>query len=534
MPVKNLVSEFISYRDTLCFTPIAVDLQEQNPQLAPFVSRFFSLENFAEQIAEKRKSRVNRLLLHKALREQYQGIKASSLTTANIDSLRADETFTITTGHQLCLFTGPVYFIYKIVHAINLAAKLKEIYPNQHFVPVFWMASEDHDFAEVSSAKINGERVEWALNSKQAPVGRLQLNDFNAVINQFCLAFNDGPRAKELTRLIENCYKDNFTLAAATRLLVNELFGNYGLVILDGDHAELKREFAKVVAEDLQNQVSFKAISEVTEQLTKSYKPQIHPRSCNFFLFNDGARRRIDKTETGFELAETGIQFSETELLAELATNPENFSPNVALRPLYQEFTLPNLTYIGGGGELAYWLQLKGMFESFKVPFPMLALRNSVMLVGEDERNLLTKLQLQTIDVFQPEQQLAKKLVQHYEEPAFASLALELNAIKALYAKLNDQVGGKDSGLETHILAQLAKQEKFFKNLESKLVRVSKVKHAATLNKLHKLKQALFPGGGLQERSDNVFTFLFRNPDLIELLITELNPENESFTVINL
>jgi len=534
MSTETLVSHYLSYPDTHCFSPIAVDLHSADEKLNPFVSRFFSLDNFADQINEKKVRKVNRQVLHQVLTAQYNEHDTSVATRSNIDLLKEENTFTITTGHQLCLFTGPLYFIYKIIHTINLAARLKERFPENNFVPVFWLASEDHDFAEVSSVNVNGERIAWEPDTHQAPVGRLQLDHFDEVILQLKSALGDGPRANELLKLVEKCYRKEYHLSLATRLLTNELFGKYGLVILDADDKRLKQQFAPIVQKDIREMISYSAVARTSEELSRNYKLQVHPRACNFFLFKANARKRIDKTDNGFELADTNISFTNEELLLHLETHPEDFSPNVIMRPLYQEFTLPNLAYIGGGGEQAYWLQLKGMFSDFDIPFPILVLRNSALLIEEDQEKQLQKIKVSIKQMFQPEEKLVKTLIREFEQDQFANLSEENEKLKIVFLKLMADVGHRDVGLQRYVAAELRRQENFFRSLETKLIRAGKIRHSATLYQLNKLRNSLFPNGGLQERSANILTYLFRYPNIIDQLVSQLDPENKGFSVIRL
>ncbi|MES2628723.1 MAG: bacillithiol biosynthesis cysteine-adding enzyme BshC [Bacteroidota bacterium] len=525
------VKELITYGDTHSFTPIALDLHNAEERLLPFAGKFFSETTLVEQIDFKAQSPTNRDVLHASLVKQYEGIKLNAKVKANIELIRDQQTFTVTTGHQLGLFTGPLYFIYKIIHTINLAERATQLYPGKAVVPVFWMATEDHDFAEVAAASINGAKVQWDKDAKGMPVGRLSLDDIQTVFSTLESVLGDGPKAAEILTFLKKCYQPGYNLAKATRLLVNELFGKYGIVIIDGDDAALKALFAPVVRAELENQIAFKSVSEVTNQLSKQYKAQVNPRECNLFLFEEGVRRRIDRTDHGFMLADTAIRFTLPELLKRLEERPEDFSPNVILRPVYQEVLLPNLAYIGGGGELAYWLQLRELFSTLNIPFPLLVLRNSVQLIETDEKVLMDKIGLNTKDIFLPVQQLYKSLLTNVESEDFYSLTKQLEYQAAAFEALAASVGEKDPTLVAHVQAN----EKFLQGLEKKLYRVARNKHSSTLAQIDRLKESVFPGGGLQERKDNIFTFIFRHGfEVMDELVQQLDPENREFTVLYL
>lgn len=535
MSTITLQKELIGYRETNSFTPLALDLHERSNVLSDKVSAFFSPEAISGQINRKSTHAINRAALHQTLLEQYGSLKISREVKSNIDALLNDNCFTVVTGHQLCLFTGPLYFIYKIVHTINLAAKASELNPEKKIVPVFWMATEDHDFAEVAFANVNGTRIQWNTDANNRPVGRLKLDRIEEVLSTLHHNLGEGPRATEIVKLLEKVYKQGTDLATATRALVNELFGKYGLVVIDGDHRKLKSEFAPIVKKEILEQVSFHAVSDQTADLAKNYKIQVNPRECNFFLFEKGVRRRIDKVGNGFVLADTNVVFSTAELLARLESNPEDFSPNVIMRPLYQEVILPNLAYIGGGGELAYWLQLRSMFEKLSVPFPLLVLRNSVELIESDEKALMDKLGLDTKSLFHSKEQQYRMLIGDLESEDFYKLEKQIEQVEQFLASLSNSVGEKDPTLRAHVEAEAKRQQKFLHGLEKKLYRVAKHKHQSTLSRLDKLRDQLLPGGGLQERKDNIFTYIYRHGfQLIDVLVEELDPANEEFTVIYL
>ena len=368
-------TDCISFRETNYFSDFICDYLDQKPELKTLYNRFPILENFKAQIEEKQsndKSHLDpsRKVLVNVLKTQYEGINTSGLTTKHIESLKSKKTFTITTGHQLNLFTGPLYFLYKIISTINLTKQLKEAYPNYNFVPIFWMASEDHDFEEINYFNFKGKKVQW--NSKQTgSVGHFNTEGLEAVFDVVSAEFGPGKYAEQLKVWFKNAYLNYDNLADATRYLANELFGEHGLVILDSDHTDLKRLFIPNIEKELVEQTAFKHVSKTNKQLEElGLKIQVNPREINFFYINADLRERIVYENSEFKVNNTSISWSKKELLEHLNACPEHFSPNVIMRPLYQEVILPNLCYIGGGGEMIYWLQLKSNFEAQGVTFP--------------------------------------------------------------------------------------------------------------------------------------------------------------------
>ena len=235
-------SDCIPFRETGYFSSLICDYLEESSQLRPFYNRFPNIENFKAQISEKKLSfnNTSRNVLVSSLKKQYRGFNVSKETTSNIESLTNDNTFTITTGHQLNLFTGPLYFFYKIITTINLCKDLKKHYPENHFVPVYWMATEDHDFDEINFFNYQGKKDQWTKATSGA-VGEVDLNGLDDVYKAFSVALGLGKNAESLKALFTEAYLNHKTLAEASRYLVNELFSKFGLVIIDGNDADLKR-----------------------------------------------------------------------------------------------------------------------------------------------------------------------------------------------------------------------------------------------------------------------------------------------------
>ena len=240
----------ISYQETNKFSKLALDYLSEDEKLKPFINHFPTLENFEKQITEKKNNPVNREVLVEVLSQQNNIISLSAKSQKNIESLLNKNTFTVTSGHQLCLFTGPLYFMYKVISTINLAESLQAQYPKNDFVPVFWMATEDHDFQEVNHINLFGNKIEW--DSKQSgAVGRMSLGGFGSVLTELKLVLGTSENAKKLISIFEKAYLKHDNLADATRYLVNELFGEYGLVILDGNDKKLKQQFIPTIKKDV-------------------------------------------------------------------------------------------------------------------------------------------------------------------------------------------------------------------------------------------------------------------------------------------
>ena len=529
-------TDCIPFRETNYFSDFICDYLDQKPELRPLYNRFPLLENFKAQIEEKSKifQNNNREVLVEVLKEQYSKLNTSETTINHIESLTSNTTFTITTGHQLNLFTGPLYFIYKIISTINLTKELKEIYPDYNFVPIYWMASEDHDFEEINYFNFKGKKIQWNSNQTGA-VGHFNTEGLDAVFEVVSAEFGLGKNAEQLKNWYKEAYLNHDNLADATRYLANELFGEHGLVILDSDYKDLKRLFIPNIEKELIEQTAFKHVSETNKILEDlGLTVQVNPRGINLFYIKDGLRERIVEIDGVYSVVDTNITWSKSELLKHLDEVPERFSPNVIMRPLYQEVILPNLCYIGGGGEMIYWLQLKSNFEAQQVTFPMLLLRNSALVKTTKQADKLEKLNISDKDLFLNRNSFINKKVRKISniDVDFSEQIQHLEQqFEALY-KLAEQT---DKSFLGAVKAQEIKQIKGLRDLEKRLLKAQKKKLADQISRCTELQEQLFPGQSLQERNTNFSElYLEYGDDLIPELLKSLEPLKGEFLILNL
>lgn len=526
---------YIPFKDTGYFSPLITDYLDEKDELKPFYNRFPKLENFKAQVEEKQQSfsANSRAVLAARLEHQYKNIEASKSTLKNIELLKADNTFTITTGHQLNLFTGPLYFLYKIISTINLTTQLKERYPNYNFVPIYWMATEDHDFEEINYFNFKGKKIQWNTTS-QGAVGELYTNGLDRVLDLFSKELGHGQNADFLKTLFENAYVKHDNLSAATHYLANQLFKAYGLVIIDANDAPLKEQFTPFLEDELLNSTSYKTVAATNTQLEKTYNIQVNPREINLFYLKENLRERLVFENGLYKVNNTAITFTKDAILDEVKQHPERFSPNVIMRPLYQEVILPNLCYIGGGGELAYWLQLKPFFDAVKVPFPILLLRNSVLIQTEKQHEKLKKLKISKADLFlQPDAFINKKVRQISDiDIDFSPQKEQLNK---QFLALYELAAQTDKSFLGAVKAQEVKQLKGLDHLEKRLLKAQKRKLADQVSRMRDLQRDLFPNGSLQERNSNFSEFYLEYGDsLISNLVTSLQPLKNEFLILSL
>ncbi len=528
-------ASYIEYRDTKRFSSGLLRYLDQDGSLQPFYSHPPNLNGFKKLVANK-KVTANRVTLVKVLQQQYAKMQLHlpDSITKNIQLLGQENTFTVTTGHQLNLFTGPLYFIYKIATAIKLAQELKAEFPDKNFVPVYWMATEDHDFEEINHAFIGGKKISWDIETKGA-CGRLSTQGLSEVLKAYQGILGVSPNALQLASWIKEAYAQQHTLADATRYLVHKLFENYGLLIIDADHPELKKQFIEVMEADIMEQHSAKLISETNTQLKATgIEPPVNSREINFFYVKGEIRERIVYQNGQYQVLNTTIQFTEAELRKHINERPENFSPNVVMRPLYQESILPNLAYIGGGAEILYWLELKSTFSRYNLDFPVLLLRNSAQLITEQQEHQIKRLGLEAIDLFQSLDELKKTWILKNSTHNL-SVAKESEAIKSTFTELKDRAKTIDPTLVPSTEAIEVRLFKAMERLEKKMVKAEKRNHEEAMIQLEKLHNGFFYQDGLQERSENFgMYFTLFGQSFVDQLISAFQPLNAKFTLLTL
>lgn len=524
-------AKYISYKQTNAFSSVVLDYIDRKEDLRPFYSYSTDFDGFKNAI-ENRNFLADRALLVKTLQKQYDSISTTTLVQDNIALLADERTFTITTGHQLNIFTGPLYFIYKIVTAINLAKDLKKQFPEYNFVPVYWMATEDHDFEEINHVKVEDKMLTWNTKASGA-TGRISPKDIKEVLQAYKGYLGISKNGTKLSKLIESAYINQENLADATREMVDGLFGEHGLVCVDADDHQLKSQFASFILRDITEQNSYKHIQHSNENLEAiGYKPQVNPREINFFYMIDGLRERITEEHGHFNVLNTATTFSKEELQKEIDQFPERFSPNVVMRPLYQEVILPNLAYIGGGAEVTYWLQLKANFDYYNVPYPVLMLRNSALIIDSRSEQKMQMLNISHETLFNSTEALKTNWIKANVD-TYVSLENEDKTIRAIFDQIKLNAYNIDKTLSQSVDSAKTRTLKLLQNLDKKMLRAEKRKHVTSLEQIDNLKNKLFPSGVLQERVLNLAPmYVLYGDDFIDSLVESFDPLAHQFTIL--
>lgn len=521
----------IPYSETGYFNQLVVDFLAEHPHIRPFYKYSPVKPSFEEVIRAKKAHPQQRETLVAALEHQYNGLETSAAVKANISSLADLNTFTVVTAHQPNIFTGYLYFAYKILQTIKLADQLKSEHPQYNFVPVYYMGSEDADLDELGHVYIDGKNIVWPTG-QQGAVGRMKPEGFDELISKIKDALGHGTYSDELISLLRTAYLERENIQDATLFLVNELFGRYGLVVLVPDSPMLKKLFIPVMRDELLHQHSHRIVNETTERLSQHYKVQANPREINLFYLTETGRERIVRIGDTWKVLHMPVEFTAATLEQELQDHPERFSPNVILRGLFQETILPNIAFIGGGGEIAYWIELQELFAHYRVPFPVLILRNSFLMVDPVSQQRLQKLGLNITDLFGDVETLVNRFVQKHTN---ASLVLkdEYAAIDKLFDDLVLKARNIDITLEATVGSERKKAVKSIGKLEHKFLRAEKKKFAWQTEQIRTLKGKLFPANSLQERKENFMPwYIHQGPAFFDMIMEHLDPLSDQFGII--
>lgn len=504
----------------------------EDPNLRPFYKYPVSYDGFKNAIQDKSIEKIDRKTLVETLKRQHARLGKSLEVQANIEKLSLENTFTVVTAHQPSLFTGPLFYIFKIVSTINLARQLAQQFPEYNFVPVFITSGEDHDFEEVNHLNLFGKKLTWESGETGA-VGNMKTASLTAVLQDLKSIMGDGESAKALFETIERIHTTNERYSDAAFELAHFFFEEDGLVVLNTNDAALKRVFIPDIKEEIFNQPSQTLVSQSITALGQAgFASQATPREINFFYLTEQSRERIVFENGKFKVLNTSFTFDKNEMEAEIENHPERFSPNVVMRPIYQEKILPNLAYIGGGGELAYWLERKSQFGHFRVNFPVLVRRNSAMWIDLGTAKRLEKLNLSLDDIWTDTNDLVRKYVRENASAEF-SLNSEKTEIKTVFEKIAEKTAKIDLTLVKTVWAEHSKAEKSIEQLEARLVKAEKQKHETAIQQIQNLKEKLFPGGGLQERFENFIPFYLKyGKEFKQVLFDNFDPLEKKFVLI--
>jgi bacillithiol synthase len=472
----------------LGFKPLVSDYLLRDKKIKPLVNDFFSEDAIANQIERKQTQKVNREIIVNAIKNQYQ--KSKIEFPIQVDKLLNDNCYTVTTGHQLNIFGGPLYLFYKIIETINLAEHLKQNHPNLDFLPVFWMASEDHDFEEINHTFILGESFVWNTHQSGA-VGRFLIDEnFISLVSQVTDRLKSKPFGEKFSENITSSYLLGDTLANCNRRFIHSFFKDTPLIIIDGDDFSLKQLCAEIFEKELNDKITLKEVTKTNGYLSKNnYHQQVFVREYNLFHIEDSVRQRIESFDASKKI------------------EPEKISPNAFLRPVYQELILPNLVYIGGAGEIAYWLQLKATFDAMKVIFPLISVRNSSLFIDNSSWKKMQKLGITADDIFKPTDILKNEYLNRNNTESIG-FDDELKQLNEIYYQIEQKTKSADETLAPKVKADFVRVEQFLSDLRKRIEKHQKQKFDTSLQQIETIKNKLFPNSIPQERTESMLSML--------------------------
>lgn len=525
------MDSIISFKDSGFYSKLMLDYLGAAEQLKPFYQYSHDEAGIQQALANRTFDDEKRAVLKDTLLKQYElgGIKldAKNLVRQHIDALGNSNTYTITTGHQLCLLSGPLYVIIKIAHAIKLAQTLST--KQKPVVPVFWMATEDHDVDEIKTVVVNGRSYTWNTDATGVAVGTIHNSGIRSFIEQIG---NEMPELNDALASLIDVYVQSENLADATRLWAHQWFAQYGLVVIDAHQKELKQLFVPIIKQDVMNQLGQRVLEKANAQLKQlGYPIQVNGRAINHFYFDGNKRILIERKADLFELQDGSKHWTNAEMEQEIDLHPERFSPNVVFRPIYQECILPNIAYVGGPGELSYWLQLKALFQEVNISFPCLIARASFVLPDTASLRSIKKLQLSWSDIFNNQLQPRNSLLNKWEPTSEKELYPQL---LDAYQKLIDESMRIDNKISSSVIEHLQIEKQFFKKITQQLAKAKKQKFEQELKQFDEVIGSILPLGAPQERVQNIFTYTNSPISFIQLLMHHIQPISEGVKIISM
>lgn len=498
---------------------------EKPAQFSDFISHQPDLAAFHEAIAAKAKTYVDatRAVSIDVIQKQYEALEIQEDAVSHaLANLRKPDTFAIITAHQPCLMTGPLYFIYKIVSAIVLARSVQAKYPEHHIVPIYVIGSEDHDFDEINHFRLYQQNIEWSTTQTGA-VGRMMLENIESVLDQVEEILGNQSYSADILSQLKLSYKSERTLAEATAHFVYTLFGRFGLVVADMDDDRMKQVAIPLFERELADSFSKPLVEANQSALNEmGFDAQIHARDINLFHLTKETRMRITRNERSLILSDNELNINDLKHFT--STNTKSISPNVVLRPLYQQLALPGIAYVGGGAEVAYWMEVKNVFDTIQLPFPVLVRRDSALWIKSSIASLMKKTSIGIHELFSEVHRAQERYLLNQLSDDWS-----LNEIKAAFDETYNQlfleISQIDSGLVNMAKGFQSQHHNFIVKAESKLKKSLKSQHDVAMNRISKIWQDLFPGRSLQERSDSFLsTYAQHGPAFIDELVTRFNP----------
>ncbi len=515
------------------------------------VSQFYNgnFRNLADfnKLAEKVRSRTfQRKQLTAILEEQNRNYGCGSKTLGNIHNLKQNQTCAVVTGQQVGLFSGPLYTIYKALTAVKLTEYLNQNGQGS-FVPIFWLAADDHDFAEINHINLlnkNNQLEKIQCDSfsptTKLPASKILLTqEINACVQQLNNLTHDSEFKDKIISHLSEAYEPDKSYVEAFGKWMTRLFKSYGLIFIDASHQGFKElgksVFLKEIAENSPSTLCAIETSKKLKQAKYDCQIQLREGILNLF-FTDPERLSIGIKEDGYIIKDTQQTYGRDELFALMENKPYLCSPNVLLRPIYQDSILPTVAYIGGPSEVAYFAQMKGIYDRFSIPMPIIYPRKSLTIIEHKIKSVLQKHNVNVQDFWhnfdQTIQTIIKKFIPQSIDNFFSTAASHL---KQDFQSIKKEIVSIEPDLENSADLTLEKINQQFKYLEKKILKASKKQHEILIQQLHKMKNNLYPTNHLQERVLNIVPYLIKyGYPFIDKLYKTIDINNQNHQIIEL
>jgi len=530
-------------------TPLFVDYLNDFEKLKDYYAADFrdrkSWKKLIDKVLSKQKDRST---LIRVLTEQNKQHHCGIRTLANIDLLGNENTVAVVTGQQVGICSGPLYTIYKTVTAIKLAEQLSAQFPDYNFIPVFWVENEDHDFGEINKVNVlnpagDVQTIEYLFGGKPfernpGPVGSIVIDSFiDNFFDRLQASFQESEFKLPLFTALRGYYRSGATLGAAFVGLMNQMFEDSGLVFLDPGNVELKKILKPVFQKEIAGlSKTSQMVIDTSAGLEEHYHAQIKAKSINLFMLHKGGRYLIEPRENDYSLKGTRQFFSKEELNSIVENSPELISPNVVLRPICQDAILPTIAYVGGPSEVAYFAQLKPVYEFFDVQMPVIYPRASVTIMEEKVKNILEKFQVDFTEIWSDIDPLLIRIAEQVSEVKVDVLFDQLHRrIHEAVAESRFGIQQIDPTLSGAIDSTLSRIESQLNVLKEKAQSAQQRRQEVTIKQIQKVAANIFPKSNFQEREFNVVYYMNKyGPDFVKWLSGEIIIERFQHQLIEL
>ncbi len=538
----------ISFTEIPGQSPLYLDYLHNFKKVAKYYIKDFRNEGIYEahfrDVLSKYPS--DRKQVTQTIKNQYLGKRISARTSQNIKLLEEKNSLAIVTGQQLGLAGGPLYTIYKTISAIKLATHLNEKYPDFHFVPVFWLAGDDHDFEEISSISVlSGEnKVESIVyktdddpEREAGSVGGMRLErEIDGFIEQFGNTVRTTEFTTDVISFLSTVYQAGKTVAESFSEMMFKFFDKYGLVIFNPQASDVKRMLLPVFRNELENyRTHASKLIQISAGLDEEYHAQVKIRPINLFVNNENGRYLLDPLENNeFRLKRKKVKFSKEELVQLLDSSPEMFSPNVILRPICQDWLFPTAFYVGGPAEIAYFAQIVQLYKSFNLATPIAWPRISATIVEKSVQSLVQKYGISVNDFFELKGEIFNKvasLISEYDiDGKFDAVG---GTIDGIFEELKEYLAEIDKTLVDPAEKNRQRTLQYLTEMKGKAEAARLRKHETSMNQLQKSYSMILPNDNLQERELNYFYFANKyGLGFYEYLIEKLDGVNFDHQVV--